>query len=45
MCMVAAFLVFYGEALRTDAGYFVYFALASGFVNFGADDKISKYEV
>lgn len=33
MCVLAVFLVFYGEALRTDAGYFVYFALASGFVS------------
>lgn len=32
ICILAVFLVFYGEALRTDAGYFVYFALASGFV-------------
>lgn len=35
MGMLAVFLVFYGEALRTDAGYFVYFALASGFVKLG----------
>lgn len=33
MCLLALFLVFYGEALKTDAGYIVYFALASGFVN------------
>ncbi len=32
ICILAVFLVFYGEALRTDAGYFIYFALASGFV-------------
>lgn len=32
MCIMAVFLVFYGEALRTDAGYFVYFAIASAFV-------------
>lgn len=32
ICMLAIFLVFYGEALKTDAGYLVYFAIASGFV-------------
>lgn len=32
ICIMALFLVFYGEALKTDAGYFVYFAIASGFV-------------
>lgn len=45
ICILAAFLVFYGEALRTDAGYFVYFALASGFVKLGVNDKINKCEV
>ena len=38
MCMLAVFLVFYGEALRTDAGYFVYFALAAEFIK--PDKKI-----
>lgn len=33
ICVLAVFLVFYGEALRTDAGYFIYFAIASGFVS------------
>lgn len=33
ICALAVFLVFYGEALRTDAGYFIYFALASGFIS------------
>lgn len=42
MCILAVFLVFYGEALRTDAGYFVYFALASGFVNVGKGENL-KY--
>lgn len=32
ICVLAVFLAFYGEALKTDAGYFVYFAIASGFV-------------
>lgn len=32
VCIIALFLVFYGEALKTDVGYLVYFALASGFV-------------
>lgn len=32
MAIMAIFLFFYGEALKTDAGYFVYFALASGFI-------------
>lgn len=32
MCIMALFLIFYGEALKTDAGYFVYFAIASGFI-------------
>lgn len=39
MCMLAVFLVFYGEALRTDAGYFVYFALAAEFIK--PDKKIN----
>lgn len=33
MCLIALFLVFYGEALKTDAGYLIYFAIASGFIN------------
>ena len=32
MALLAIFLFFYGEALKTDAGYFVYFALACGFI-------------
>lgn len=33
MALMAVVLFFYGEALKTDAGYFVYFALACGFVS------------
>lgn len=29
--LLSIFLVFYGEALKTDAGYLVYFAIATGF--------------
>lgn len=32
MCILALFLIFYGEALKTDAGYLVYFAISSGFI-------------
>lgn len=32
LCIMALFLIFYGEALKTDAGYLVYFAIAAGFV-------------
>ena len=32
IAVLAVFLFFYGEALKTDAGYFVYFALASGWI-------------
>lgn len=39
ICVLAIFLIFYGEALRTDAGYFIYFALASGFVTKGENKK------
>ena len=32
MCLIAVLLVFYNDTFLTDAGYFIYFALASGFV-------------
>lgn len=32
LSILAILLLFYGEALKTDAGYFVYFAIACGFV-------------
>lgn len=32
VALLAIFLFFYGEALKTDAGYFVYFAVACGFI-------------
>lgn len=44
MCILAVFLVFYGEALRTDAGYFVYFAIASGFVKSKSAVKVDIME-
>lgn len=40
MCVMAVFLVFYGEALRTDAGYFMYFAIASGFIKVKKKEQI-----
>lgn len=30
--LLSLFLVFYGEALKTDAGYFIYFSIATGFL-------------
>lgn len=33
MIIISVILVFYGDALKTDAGYLVYAALAIGFVN------------
>lgn len=33
MTIIAIFLCFYNETLKTDAGYFIYFAIASSFVN------------
>lgn len=39
MCILALFLVFYGEALKTDAGYLIYFAISSGFVKLGGNDE------
>lgn len=32
ICIMALFLIFYGEALKTDVGYLVYFSIAAGFV-------------
>ena len=45
MCIMAVFLVFYDEALRTDAGYFVYFAMASGFVRLKNCEGNSRREI
>lgn len=40
MILLAMFLIFYGEALKTDAGYFVYFSIATGFlINRREEDK------
>ena len=33
--LLSIFLVFYGEALKTDAGYLLYFAIGSGFMKNG----------
>ena len=32
--LLSIFLVFYGEALKTDAGYLAYFAIATGFTKY-----------
>lgn len=43
MCFIAIFLLFYGEGLKTDAGYFVYFAIASGFIKITKNNnKVSE---
>lgn len=39
MCLLALFLVFYGEALKTDAGYLIYFAISSGFIKNGGNNE------
>lgn len=45
MALLAIFLFFYGEALKTDAGYFVYFALACGFmVSRDETDELRRVE-
>lgn len=41
MAMMAVVLAFYGEALKTDAGYFVYFAIACGFIKY-VDKEIKE---
>lgn len=39
MCLLALFLVFYGETLKTDAGYLIYFAISSGFIKIGGNNE------
>lgn len=41
--LLSIFLVFYGEALKTDAGYLVYFAIATGFTTL-RENKSFNYE-
>lgn len=33
MILISFILMIYNETLKTDAGYFIYFAIACGFVN------------
>ena len=42
LSILAILLLFYGEALKTDAGYFVYFAIACGFVYESKEIKIKS---
>lgn len=42
MCLMAFILIVLGEALKTDAGYFVYFAIACGFVKIDSFGKELK---
>ena len=43
MILLALFLMLYNETLKTDAGYLVYFAIASGFVLNGRQCGTSKF--
>lgn len=45
MCIMTLFLIFYGEALKTDAGYLVYFAIASGFVKYSKNRKVIREKI
>ena len=45
MCIMTLFLIFYGEALKTDAGYLVYFAIASGFVKSSKNRKVIREKI
>lgn len=40
--LLAFFLIFYGETLKTDAGYFIYFAIATGFMS--SEQNVAELE-